>query len=73
MNIYIHKYIVMKAIMSIDGFFCHLQSLACIKFLQIIIIFPPQTCNQGGKPKSQGGTIDAEVISMLVGNVFGKP
>ena len=33
--------------LSTDGFICHLQSLACIKFLQIIVIFPPQTFTWG--------------------------
>ena len=49
--------------------------LACIKFLQIIVIFPPQTFTWGESQNRGGGgrTLNAEVIGMLVGNVFGKP
>ena len=46
MNI-IHKYTVP---LSNEGFCCHLQNLVCIKFLQMIVIFPesPQTFTWGG-------------------------
>ena len=59
--------------MSIDGFSCHLQSLACIKFRQIIVIFPPQTFTWGESQNPGGGTLNAEVIGMLIGNVLENP
>ena len=53
------------------------KSLVCIKFLQINVIFPefPQTLNWGESqnPGGGGGTLNVEVIDMLVGNVFRKP
>ena len=59
--------------LSIDGFFCHLQSLACIRCLQIIVIFPHQTFTWGESQNPRGGTLNAEVIGMLIGKGFGKP
>ena len=74
MNIYIHKYIY-----SVEGHypltdsFVIYKGIVCIKFLQIIVIFPesPQT---GVEAKTRGGgTLKVEVIGTLVGNIFGKP
>ena len=75
MNIDINKYIV-KAHCPLTDSFVIYKSLVCIKFLQIIVIFPesPQTFtwaesqNAGG-----GGNLDVEVIGVFVGNFFGKP
>ena len=52
------------------------KSLVCIKFLQIIVIFPesPQTFTWGGSQNpGGGGTLNVEVIGMLVGNVLENP
>ena len=49
-------------------------SLVCIKFLQIIVIFP-ESCQTFTWVESQnpgGGTLNAEVIGMLVENLFWK-
>ena len=49
------------------------ESLVCFKFLQIII-FPesPQTFTWGESQNPEGGTLNAEVIGMLVRNLFWK-
>ena len=50
------------------------KSLVCIKFLQIIVIFPesPQTFTWGESQNPGGGTLNVEMIGMLVGNVSWK-
>ena len=51
------------------------KSLVCIKFLQIIVIFPesPQNFTWGESQNPGGSTLNVEVVGVLVGNVFGKP
>ena len=74
MNIYIHKYIVLKAIVH----WRILLSFTKFSMYQI----SPNNCYLsssdfylGWKPKSRGrgGTLNAEVIGMLVGNVLENP
>ena len=64
MNMYIHKYIVLKAIVIY-------KSLVCIKFLQMIVICPEslQTFTWGESQNSR----EEEVIGMLVGNFLENP
>ena len=75
MNIYIHKYIVLKAHCPLMDSFVIYKSLVCNKFLQIIVIFPesPQTFTWGKSQNPGGGTLNVEVIGMLIGNFSGKP
>ena len=51
-------------------FFVIYKSLVCIKFLQIIVIFPesPQTFTWSESQNPGGDTLNVEVIGMLVGN-----
>ena len=76
MNIYIHKYIVLKAIVH----WWILLSFTKFSMYQI----SPNNCYLsssdfylGWKPNlgggGGGGTLNAEVIGMLIRNVFGKP
>ena len=50
------------------------KSLVCIKFLQVIVVFPEsfQTFTWGESQNPGGGILNAEVIGMLVGNFFWK-
>ena len=75
MNIYIHRYIVLKAHCPLTDSFAIYKSLVCIKFLQIIVFFPesPQTFTWGESQNPGGSTLNVEVIGMLVGNFFVKP
>ena len=72
MNIYTHKYIVLKAHCPLTDSFVIYKSLVCIKFLQINVIFPesPQTFTWGESQNPGGG---GTLTGMLVRNIFGKP
>ena len=81
MNIYIHKYIVLKAIVhwrillsftkfsmyQISPNNCYLSSSDF--YLEV----KAKISVGGGGGGRGGGTLNAEVIGILVGNVFGKP
>ena len=66
-------------IYSVEGhspltdFFVIYKRSVCIKFLQIIVIFPesPQTFTWS-ESQNPGGTLNVDVIGMLVGDVFWK-
>ena len=58
-----------------DSFVIH-KNLVCIKFLQIIVIFPesPQTFTWGeSQNPGEGGTLNVEVIGILVGLFLENP